>query len=307
MLATLLAGGLGLGAHRLATLSGETGEPVLIAVFVFIIAAAVTFLRFLPQMKARYDYGLLVFILTFCLVSVSGYRDDEVIRMALERLTTIMIGSFTTVIICIFICPVWIGVELHKGVAGNLEKLGNFLEGRLWEEEKGRRKNLGVAGFCALEWPDSRARVVKRNLEPNKPRRPVLVVTRGEEKNQRSLAKPLIPIEFMIEYVADNIVVLAERKLTYYVYAVGFADEYFQLSEAEDSSRDKSFLEGYKSVLTSKNNEENMANLARWELRHGPFIYRHPWKQYLKVANLARQCAYKIEALYGYLKSETQV
>ena len=27
--------------------------------------------------------------------------------------------------------------------------------------------------------------------------------------------------KFMIEYVADNIVVLAERKLTYYVYAVG--------------------------------------------------------------------------------------
>ena len=37
MLATLLAGGLGIGAHRLATLSGETGEPILIAVFVFII------------------------------------------------------------------------------------------------------------------------------------------------------------------------------------------------------------------------------------------------------------------------------
>ena len=61
--------------------------------------------------------------------------------------------------------------------------------------EREEKKNLGVAGFCALEWPDSRARVLERNLEPNKPRRPVLVVTRGEEKNQRSLAKPLILIE----------------------------------------------------------------------------------------------------------------
>ncbi|EXC36055.1 Aluminum-activated malate transporter 2 [Morus notabilis] len=245
ILATLLAGGLGLGAHRLATLSGETGEPILIAIFVFIIdptndrsllyaAAIVTFLRFLPQMKARYDYGLMVFILTFCLVSVSGYRDDEVIQMAFRRLTTIMAGCFTTVIVCIVICPVWIGVELHKLVVGNLEKLGNFLE--------------------------------------------------------------------------------------------GFADEYFQQSYAGDS-RDKSFLEGYKSVLTSKSNEETMAsvnlyftlyiffyplknltkaNLARWEPRHGQFRFRHPWKQYLKVSNLSRQCAYKIEALHGYLQSEIQ-
>ncbi|EXC36056.1 Aluminum-activated malate transporter 2 [Morus notabilis] len=213
MLATLLAGGLGLGTHRLATLSGETGEPILIAVFVFVIAAIVTFLRFLPQMKVRYDYGLMMFILTFCLVSVSGYRDDEVIKTAFRRLTTITTGSITTVIVCTFICPVWIGVELHKVVAGNLEKLGNFLE--------------------------------------------------------------------------------------------GFAGEYFQLSEAEDS-RDKSFLEGYKSVLTSKGNEENMANLARWEPRHGQFRFNHPWKQYLKVSNLARQCAYKIEALHGYLQPETQ-
>ena len=88
-----------------------------------------TFLRFFPKIKARYDYGMLIFILTFCLVSVSGYRDDEVIHMAFERLTTIMIGTCTSVIICIFICPIWIGVEFHKLVAGNLEKLGNFLEG----------------------------------------------------------------------------------------------------------------------------------------------------------------------------------
>lgn len=37
MMATLLAGGLGAGAHRLATLTGRSGEPVLIAIFVFII------------------------------------------------------------------------------------------------------------------------------------------------------------------------------------------------------------------------------------------------------------------------------
>lgn len=37
MLATFVAGGLGVGAHCLATLAGRKGEPILIATFVFII------------------------------------------------------------------------------------------------------------------------------------------------------------------------------------------------------------------------------------------------------------------------------
>ena len=34
--ATLVAGGLGVGAHHLASLSGPTIEPILLAVFVFV-------------------------------------------------------------------------------------------------------------------------------------------------------------------------------------------------------------------------------------------------------------------------------
>ena len=61
--------------------------------------------------------------------------------------------------------------------------------------KRGEKKIWVWPDFFVLEWPDSRARVVEKNLEPNKPRRPVLVVTRGKEKNQGSLAKPLILIE----------------------------------------------------------------------------------------------------------------
>lgn len=35
-MATLVAGALGVGAHYLASLSGETGEPILIGFFVFL-------------------------------------------------------------------------------------------------------------------------------------------------------------------------------------------------------------------------------------------------------------------------------
>lgn len=34
--ATLFAGGLGIGAHHLASMSGPTGEPILLAIFVFV-------------------------------------------------------------------------------------------------------------------------------------------------------------------------------------------------------------------------------------------------------------------------------
>ncbi|KAK9280301.1 hypothetical protein L1049_013989 [Liquidambar formosana] len=213
-LATLLAGALGFGAHHLASLSGEKGEPILLGLFVFLLAAAVTFVRFFPRMKARYDYGLLIFILTFCLISVSGYRDDEVLDMAQRRLSTILIGSAISVLICIFICPVWAGDNLHNLVANNMEKLGSFLE--------------------------------------------------------------------------------------------GFASEYFKKSGNGESKEKKTFLLGYKTVLNSKHSEESLANFARWEPPHGPFRFHHPWKHYQKIGSLSRHCAYRIEAINGYLNSEIQ-
>ena len=92
-------------------------------------AATVTFVRFFPTMKARYDYGLLIFILTFSLVSVSSYRVDKVLHMAHQRVTTIIMGSFIAFVTCICIRPVWIGEELQNLIANNIEKLGNFLQG----------------------------------------------------------------------------------------------------------------------------------------------------------------------------------
>lgn len=128
-IATFVAGSLGVGAHHLAVSSGEKVEPVLLGISVFLVAAVVTFARFFPRMKARYDYGLVIFILTFCLISVSGYRDDEVLDMAQRRLSTILIGGSTSVIICILIFPAWAGDDLHNQLASNVEKLAIFLEG----------------------------------------------------------------------------------------------------------------------------------------------------------------------------------
>ncbi|KAI3965852.1 hypothetical protein MKX01_010809 [Papaver californicum] len=40
---------------------------------------------------------------------------------------------------------------------------------------------------------------------------------------------------------------------------------------------------------------------------HGKFRYGHPWKQYLEIGRLTRECAYRIEALTNSIKtSQTQ-
>lgn len=86
-------------------------------------------MRFYPRMKVRYDYGLLIFILTFCLISVSGYRDEELLKTAHKRVLTILIGGFIAVSVCIFIYPVWAGNDLHNLVANDIKKLASSLEG----------------------------------------------------------------------------------------------------------------------------------------------------------------------------------
>ncbi|XP_065856889.1 aluminum-activated malate transporter 8 [Euphorbia lathyris] len=215
-IATFLAGALGLGAERLASLFGPKGEPIVIGLFVFLLATASTFSRFFPKIKARYDYGVLIFILTFSLVAVSGVRVEEIIPLAHQRLSTIIVGGSICIVISLCIFPVWAGEDLHNLISNNIEKIGNYLE--------------------------------------------------------------------------------------------GFGGEYFQSREdVSNNNNDKLFLQGYKSVLNSKSTEDSMANLARWEPRHGKFGFRHPWNQYLKIGTLSRQCAYHLEALNACMNTNIQV
>ncbi|GAB4824614.1 hypothetical protein Ancab_007487 [Ancistrocladus abbreviatus] len=208
-------GMLGVGARQLASLSGEKAEPIFIGLFVFLIGATITFFRFFPKMKARYDYGLMVSILTFSLVTVSGYHSDKVLETAKTRTFTILIGWCLALSVSILICPVWAGDDLHNLAANNIEKLGNFLQ--------------------------------------------------------------------------------------------EFGGEYFKSSKDGISAEKKAYMEGFKSVLTSKSNEDSLINFARWEPpRYRRFGYNHPWKHYRQIGSLSRQCACRIEALNGYLHAKIQ-
>ncbi|XP_074573644.1 LOW QUALITY PROTEIN: aluminum-activated malate transporter 10-like [Curcuma longa] len=132
-IATSTAGLLAVGIHWVASKSGEKAEPVILSASVFILASAATFSRFIPAIKARFDYGITIFILTFSLVAVSGYRVDQLLQLAQERVYTISIGVGICLLVCVLVCPVWAGQELHLLVSGNLEKLADSLEGLVEE------------------------------------------------------------------------------------------------------------------------------------------------------------------------------
>nr|KYP33771.1 hypothetical protein KK1_045350 [Cajanus cajan] len=78
--ATFLAGAMG------SMSMGHIEEPILLGALIFLITAGVTYFRFLPQMKARYDYGLLVFILTFCmtLIEIRSKIQEPCMKMSTE-------------------------------------------------------------------------------------------------------------------------------------------------------------------------------------------------------------------------------
>ncbi|KAH0713042.1 hypothetical protein KY289_009001 [Solanum tuberosum] len=177
-----------------------------VVVFEFSVATIATFLRFVPKLKARYDYGILIFILTFSMISVSGYRDPVVLDKAITRVTTILIGGVAAIMFNVVIYPVWAGEDLHNLIATNIEELGISLEG------------YGTQYFKKID-------------------------VKSEEELERIS------------------------------------------------------LDEYKCVIYSKASEENLVNFAKWEPHHGKFRYRHPWGQYLKIGDLVRECAIKINAL----------
>lgn len=72
-----------------------------------------------------------IFILTFSLVAVSSYRVDDLIQLAHQRFTTIVLGVAACLVTTFFVFPVWAGEDLNELTASNLDKLAEFLEGKV--------------------------------------------------------------------------------------------------------------------------------------------------------------------------------
>ncbi|XAR54829.1 hypothetical protein NMG60_11030135 [Bertholletia excelsa] len=125
---TLLAGSLAFLIEYIAEEPGREFRAIFIGAAVFFIGTASTYTRFFPYIKKNYDYGVVIFLLTFNLITVSSYRVHNVLKIAHERLYTIAIGCGICLIMSLLVFPNWSGEELHCSMVSKLDGLAESIE-----------------------------------------------------------------------------------------------------------------------------------------------------------------------------------
>ncbi|ESW16619.1 hypothetical protein PHAVU_007G171200 [Phaseolus vulgaris] len=152
---TILGGGLGCIAAVLAQNLGGVANSILIGASVFIFGTIATYFRLFPSVKMRYDYGVMIFILTFNLVVVSGVRteDQKVWEIARERLLTIVMGFVVCICVSLLIFPLWASDELHDSIVSRFQHLANSLQGCMEEYVKfaSKKENKSGASFSVCK------------------------------------------------------------------------------------------------------------------------------------------------------------
>ncbi|XP_038887020.1 aluminum-activated malate transporter 14-like [Benincasa hispida] len=152
-LGTILGGGLGCLASAFAQDVGGLASALIIGISVFVFGAIATYSRMVPSIKKKYDYGVMIFILTFNLIVVSGMRADKIMRLARERLSTIAMGFAVCIFISFLIFPSWASDELHHSTVLNFHNLANSIQGCMEDyfnstDEKKKNKSDASCSTC---------------------------------------------------------------------------------------------------------------------------------------------------------------
>ncbi|CAL5039828.1 unnamed protein product [Urochloa decumbens] len=127
-LGTVLAGSLALLIELVASGTGKVFRAFIVGASVFIIGFAATYVRFFPTIKKSYDYGVLIFLLTFNLITVSSYRQNDVLPLTRDRLSTIAIGCAICLFMSLLVFPNWSGEDLHNSTVNKFEGLATSIE-----------------------------------------------------------------------------------------------------------------------------------------------------------------------------------
>ncbi|WCJ21518.1 aluminum-activated malate transporter 1 [Euphorbia peplus] len=126
---TILGGGLGFLVSTLGGKLGIIGNSIIVGASMLIFGGIATYCRMRPRFKVRFDYGAMIFILTFSLVALSGLREKEIVmEIARERLLMIVLGFLVCIFTSFFVFPIWASDELHHSTISKFHSLASSIE-----------------------------------------------------------------------------------------------------------------------------------------------------------------------------------
>ncbi|KAF5753505.1 putative aluminum-activated malate transporter [Helianthus annuus] len=104
----------------------KTQSQTLLKIWMIFSGSITSYVKLYPSMKA-YEYGFSVFMLTFCIIPVSG--NTQFLQTTVSRFLLVVVGALVCLVVNICVYLIWAGEDLHKLVVKNFKGVATSLEG----------------------------------------------------------------------------------------------------------------------------------------------------------------------------------